>query len=420
MYQKTTLPGGLRVITTAMPHLRSVSVCIFTGAGSRYEQDSEAGISHYIEHLLFRGTPKRPSSREISQAIEGVGGVLNAATDKELTLYWTKVTQEHLTLALDVLTDMFLHAKLETADIEKERQVIIEEINMSLDSPSQRTEMLIDELLYPNHPLGRDIAGSKETVAGMNREMMLGYLNRQYLPQNTVVSIAGNISHAHAVAEVEKLLGGWASTQKQAPYLAFQSNAGARLKTEKRDIEEVHLNLALPGLSLFHPQRFVLGLLNNILGSGMSSRLFLEVRDRLGLCYSIHSYVGHHLDAGSLVIGAGVEPKNLVALIQATTHELARLKEKVPEWELEKAREITKGHLILRLEDSRDTASWAGAQETLMGRILTIDDVVRIIDAITTEEVQKLAEELLVGEKLRLAAVGPVKEEDKLEELLRI
>ncbi len=403
-----------------MPNIRSVSICIFLGTGSRYETDKEAGISHYLEHLMFRGTPRRPTSQDISRAIEGVGGVLNAGTDRELTNYWVKVTQNNFRLALDVLSDMVLHAKLDPADIEKERQIIIEEINMSLDSPAGRSDMLIDELLWPGHPLGRDIAGTKESVSKMTRDMMFSYLFQKYVPENTVVSVAGNIDPSSVVESVQALMGDWKSHHEHTGFSPFKAEPAAHLKVEKRDIEEVYLNLAVPGISMFDPGRYAFDIMNNILGAGMSSRLFMEVRDRLGLVYSIHSYVEHLLDAGSFVVSAGVEPKNLKAVIETTTRELARIKETVPEWELQKAKEITKGHLLLRLEDSRAMAGWAGVQETLMGRILTADEVVALIDKVTAEQVRDVAREFLVGSELRLSAVGPIDENEKLEELLKI
>ncbi|MFC2025532.1 M16 family metallopeptidase, partial [Chloroflexota bacterium] len=204
MYQKTTLDNGLRIITTTMPHTHSVSICFFIGVGSRYETEAQAGISHFIEHLRFKGTAKRATAKEISEAIEGVGGVLNGGTDKELTIYWAKVAQPHFTLALDVLVDILLHSKFDPVDIERERHVIIEEINMSKDSPSQQVNMLIDELLWPGHPLGRDTAGSKESMTTITRDMMLDYLKSQYLPDNTVVAIAGNIQHQEAVTTVNQ------------------------------------------------------------------------------------------------------------------------------------------------------------------------------------------------------------------------
>jgi predicted Zn-dependent peptidase len=420
LHQKTTLDNGLRLITTTMPHTHSVSVCFFIGVGSRYETETQAGISHFIEHLCFRGTPKRLTASEISAAIEGVGGMLNGGTDKELTLYWCKVAQSHFALALDVLVDMLLHAKFDPADIERERQVIIQEINMSKDSPSQQVNMLIDELLWPGHPLGRDIAGSKESMAAITRDMMLDYLKGQYLPDNTVVAIAGNIQHQAAVTAVSQAVANWNNRQPRPEYLAYKEQPNPRLQIERRDTEQAHLCLALPGLPLLHPKRFTLDLLNIILGEGMSSRLFTEIRDKLGLTYSIHSYVEHFLDSGSVTVYAGVEPKNLPVVIKAILEQFSRLKEPVPEAELSKAKELAKGRLLLRMEDSRTVASWTGGQEILTGDILTVDQVVSIIDAITADELEESARELLVDDHLRLAVVGPVDNDEPLAELLKL
>lgn len=421
MYQKTILDNGLRVVSVSMPQIRSVAVSIYTGTGSRYESAKENGISHFIEHLLFRGTKMRPTGQAIAEAIEGVGGILNAATDRELTVYWAKVTKEHFPLALDVLSDMIRGARFDPKDIEKERQVIIEEINACLDSPSGRVDMLIDELLWAGHALGRDIAGTRETVSAISRDDMIDYLNRYYVPANTVVAVGGNITHDEAVAAVKTFMGDWTAPHTDLGYTPFTPKPGVpRLSIETREIEEAHLVLALPGLSLFDSKRFSFDLLNNVLGNGMSSRLFREVRDKLGLVYSIGSFGEHLLDSGSLIIAAGVEPKNLKAVIEATLEQLALLKEPVPEWELKKAKEITKGHLILRMEDSRSTAGWVGAQEMLKGKILTVDEVVSIIDSITAADLQAVAKELLVTDKLKLAIVGPVKKEEPLEELLKI
>jgi predicted Zn-dependent peptidase len=420
LYQKTTLGNGLRVITETLPHTRSGSICIFIGVGSRYETEPQAGVSHFIEHLLFKGTPKRPSAREISEAIEGVGGILNGGTDKELSLYWCKVAQTHFHLALDVLADILLHSRFDPKDIESERQVIIEEINMVKDSPSQLVNMLIDELLWPNHPLGRDIAGSKQSVAAISREMMLNYLAHHYLPGNTVVAIAGAGEHREIVTAVSQALGNWANPKPRPEYSAYKEQRFPRLRIEKRETEQANLCLALSGLSLFHPQRFTLDLLNVILGEGMSSRLFAEIRDRLGLAYSIHSYVEHFLDTGSVTIHAGVEPKNLPVAITAILEQLSQLKELVPEAELSKAKELSKGRLLLRMEDSRSVAGWMGGQEILTGEILSVDQVMSIIDAITAEELQKLAREVVVASQLRLAVVGPVAEDKPLTELLKL
>ena len=420
MYQKTTLDNGLRVITATMPYTQAVCLNLFIGVGSRYETEAEAGISHFIEHLLFKGTPKRPTAREISTVIEGVGGILNGGTDKELTVYWCKVAQHHLPLALDVLVDVLLHSKFDPQDIERERRVIVEEINMGRDFPPQQVAMLIDELLWPNHPLGRDIAGSKQSVAGITRDMMLDYLAAQYLPNNTVVTIAGNIQHQEMVAAINQALGNWTNQRTRSEYTAYKEQAAQRLHVETRDTEQAHLCLALPGLPLLHPKRFTLGLLNVILGEGMSSRLFTEIRDRLGLAYSIHSYIEHYLDSGSVTIYAGVETKNLSTAIKAILEQLSQLKETVPESELSKAKELSKGRLLLRMEDSRNVAGWMGGQEILTGRILSLDQIVSIIDAITAEELKQLARELIVASQLRLAVVGPVASDEPLDELLKL
>jgi len=420
LYQKTTLDNGLRIITATMPHTRSVSICIFIGIGSRYETEAEAGISHFIEHLFFKGAEKRPTSREISEAIEGVGGILNGGTDKELTLYWCKIAQPHFSLALDVLADMLLHSRFDPLEIERERQVIIEEINMSRDYPPQRVDMLIDKLLWPNHPLGRDIAGSKESVAAITRDKMLGYLQAQYLPSKTVVSIAGNMQHQEMVAAVSQTLGDWTSRQQPPGYSAYKEQPSQRLHVETRDTEQAHLCLALPGLSLLHPKRFTLDLLNVILGEGTSSRLFTEIRDKLGLTYNIHSYIEHFLDSGSVTVYAGLEPKKLTTAIKAILEQLARLKEPVPESELSKAKELSKGRLLLRMEDSRNVAGWMGGQEILTDRALNVEQIESIIDAVTADELNQLAQELIVDSQLHLAVVGPIANGEPLEELLKL
>ena len=403
-----------------MPHTQAVCVSFFIGVGSRYETEAQAGISHFVEHLLFKGTQKRPTAREICENIEGVGGIINGGTDKELTVYWCKVAQSHLHLVLDVLTDVLLHSRFDPQEIEKERRVIIEEINMSKDSPSQQVHMLIDELLWPNHPLGRDIAGSKKSVTGITRDMMLDYLANQYLPGNTVVAIAGNIQHQEVIMAINQTLGDWTAQRSQPGYTACREQIAQRLIIETRDTEQAHLCLALPGLSLLHPKRFTLDLLNIILGEGMSSRLFTEIRDRLGLAYSIHSYVDHLFDSGSVIIYAGVEPKNLKAVIDAILEQLHRLTDMVPESELSKAKELSKGRLLLRMEDSRNVAGWMGGQEILTGRILSVGQIESIIDAITAEELRQLAQELIVASQLRLAVVGPITSDEPLEGLLKL
>ncbi|MFC1967064.1 M16 family metallopeptidase [Chloroflexota bacterium] len=421
MYQQTVLDSGLRVATSNMPHARSASIGIFIATGSRYEPEPLGGISHFIEHMLFKGTKRRPTSRQLSEAIEGVGGMLNGGTDKEITLYWCKVARPHCSLALDVLSDMLINSSFNPAEIEKERQVIIEEINMSKDSPSQEAATLIDELLWPGHALGRDTAGSRESVTAITGDMMLDYMSGHYHPANTLVSIAGNIEHDEMVADVKRILGKWDGRRPCADYLPYVEKPGKRVRIETRDNEQVNLCLGLPGLPLLHPRRFTLDLLNTILGEGMSGRLFTEIRDNLGLAYSINSYTDHFRDTGAMIISAGVETGNLRVAVRAILAELTKLKtDRIPEHEITKARELSKGRLLLRMEDSRSVAAWLGAQGVLTGRILSVDEVVDIIDAITADELQEMAGEILTGENLHLAVVGPVSKDENLEELLKI
>jgi len=419
VYQKSLLDNGLRVITSAMPHTRSVSLGVFVGTGSRYESDEEAGVSHFIEHLCFKGTQQRATAKEVAEAIEGVGGILNGGTDKELTIYWCKVARPHFALAVDVLADMLSNSKFDPADIERERQVIIEEINMSLDSPPQRVDTLIDGLMWPEHPLGREVAGTKATVSTLARQDILGYLDHHYLANNTVLTVAGDISHQEASAALEDAFASWRTGSPQTYLAASDKQSQPRFQSEHRDTEQAHLCLALPGLSLKHPDRFVLDLLNIILGEGMSSRLFTEIREKRGLAYAIQSYVNHHLDTGSLTIYAGVDPGHLPTAVKAIVEEIYRLKDKVPEIELTKAKELSKGRLLLRMEDTRSVAGWLGGQELLLGKILTVDELVSIVDSIQADDLLRVAQQLLIADKLNLAVVGPV-EDKRLEELLQL
>ncbi|MDO8578131.1 MAG: pitrilysin family protein [Dehalococcoidales bacterium] len=420
MFHKTTLDNGLRIVTTTMPHTRSASFCFFIGVGSRYENEAVAGVSHFIEHLLFKGTTKRPTSGDICAAIEGVGGILNAGTNKELTLYWTKTAKIHFPLSLDVITDILLNSKFEPAEIERERQVVIEEINMSKDSPASMVSLLIDELLWPGHPLGRDTAGTKESMSGISREAILEYLQTHYLPDNAVVAVAGNIKHQEAVDLVSEATAGWKTRQARPAFQPYRPQPNPRLRIENKDTEQAHLCLGLPGLSMVDPRRFALDLLNVVLGEGMSSRLFIEIRDKMGLAYNIYSSSDHFLDSGCLTVYAGVDPKKLTVTLKAIMEQLSRIKELIPEEELSRAKELAKGRLLLRMEDTRDVAGWTGGQEILTGRILSVDQVTKKIDAVTAKDIKKIAGELLVGEQLRLAVVGPVKKEEPLEELLKL
>lgn len=421
MYQKITLKNGLRLITSPMPNLQSVSVGVFVGAGSRYENRPQAGISHFIEHLLFKGTHMRPTSRDIAATIDGVGGVLNGGTGKESTVYWCKVAHAHFPLALNLLADMIRHSLLNSDDIESERRVITEELNMEMDSPSQRADMLINELLWPDHPLGQEIVGYKETLTDMSREMILDFVTHQYTPSNIVISIAGGISTEEAISCTEEAFGDWETTQPVIPFLPANGiRKKQRIQTETRETEQVNLCLAVPGLSSTHPDRFILNIFNAVLSGGMSSRLFVEIRDKRALAYDIHSYTDYLSDTGALVIYAGVNPANTGNAITAILEEIKKAIEKIPDDELAKTKEYIKGRLLLRMEDSSHVSSWLGTQELMKETIMTVDDINHAIDAVTKADVQRVSQKLFTSENLLLALVGPLDKQGNIEDLLRI
>lgn len=420
-YEKTTLDNGLRILSSTMPHTRAVSIGFFIGVGSRFEDEEENGISHFLEHMLFKGTEKRPTAKEIAEAIEGVGGAINATTGRELTTYWVKVPQGHLALAIDVLVDMLQRSKLEEEEIEKERRVIIEEINMMLDLPGDWVHLLLNQLVWPGHPLGRDVTGTKESVTKIDRERMFRYLARHYHPADTVISVAGGIEHQEVVGELSSALETWPGKEREAYLPVEEAQREPRVCLGYRETEQAHLALSLQGIPRSHPDRFNLQLLNTVLGQGMSSRLFLEVREKRGLTYSISSYVNYLYDTGSIGVSAGVDPRRIEAALEAILGELDRLRrEPVPAEELKKAQEFMKGRLLLQMEDSLAVVSWLGRQEILEDRVLTIDEVLAAVDAVTAEDIQRVASERFREESLNLAVVGPFQEEERVRSLLRL
>ena len=418
--RKTTLDNGMRVVTSSMPHTRSVSISAFVGMGSRYEPAELAGISHIIEHLLFKGTAKRPTSMEISGAVEGVGGMINAATEQELSVYWCKVPQPYLGESLDLVIDMLRSSLFEPREIERERMVVMEEQSMINDYPNHKVDALIDEVLWPDHPLGRDIAGTRESVSSMSREMILDRVSQSYTPSNIVLSVAGNVDHEQVVLMLDSLCDGWVS-QPPPSWAPFTHNQSApRSRLEYRKTEQAHLAIGLPGLSMTHPDRYALNLISVVLGEGMSSRLFMEVREKRGLAYDIQSSVTHFQDCGALVVNAGVDPKRVYTAVETIMAEVGRLREGVPDTEMERAKRLSTGMLLLRMEDSRAVSSWMGSQELLLGKVLDVDEVIERVNRVTAEDVRRVSNDLLVNEKLNMAVVGPCRGEVRFRRSLKL
>jgi len=418
LYQKSRLDNGLRIISSQISHARSVSATFFVRVGSRNEPSAIQGASHFLEHMLFKGTSKRPTPKDISEAIEGIGGYFNAEAGKELTVYWDKVADRHWTTALDVLSDLLRHSRFDAGEIEKERKVIAEELGMVNDSPGDWVHILADQAMWGEEPLGRDVAGSRESVLGISRDQILEWFGTFYVPSNLVISVAGPIAHEVIQAEVERQLGSWDGAPAPTWAPAGSSPVSKVLLKSKRT-EQAHFCLAVPSLPYDHPERYALELLNIILGEGMSSRLFLEIREKHGLAYDVHSYTNEYDDAGSLVVYAGVEPSRIDEALRATLGEIGRMTEPIPEDELGRAKEFWKGRMLLRLEDTRSIASWLGAQELLLGRIHTVDDVIERVDRVQPADLQALAARLFVPEKLCVAVIGPYRSEDRFARQLR-
>lgn len=400
-----------------MPHVRSVSTGLFVGAGSRYEDEPIAGASHFIEHMLFKGTRKRPEPSLISGAIESVGGVLNAGTDREATVYYTKVARSHFDIALDVLADMYTSPLFAPSEIERERGVIIEELAMTYDQPDAFADLLIDQALWPDQPMGRDVGGTRETVGAITRGQLIDYHNRQYVPRNTVVAVAGNIAHDEVVAKAEALLGGerTAGTLRMHP---VRPAAGTRVEVGSRKTDQAHVCLAVDGPPANAPDQYAADILSTVLGEGMTSRLFLELRERRGLAYDVHSSSLHYADCGAFVITCGVDTANVDAAISAVLDELGKLQREVTEEELSRAVEYALGRLQLRLEDTRAVMSWLGGQELLREEVRTPDEVVEDLRKITAAQVTEAARRYFGSGAYRLSVVGPYRSRARFQRLL--
>ena len=419
MYQRTVLDNQLRVLTSTMPHSMSVSMTISVGAGSRYEPDELAGLSHFLEHLPFKGTESWPTARHVSEAIEGVGGVMNASTDRELTVFWCKVARLHFRRAFAVLLDMVLNPLLDPQEMEKEREVIQEELRMTYDYPTNRVDLLIDEIMWPEQAMGRDVGGTPDSVNAISVNDVREYMEHQYNPANVVITVVGNVDHNEVVELIAEATKNWKPGEALDWEPVTENDAGSMARVEQKRSDQAHICLGLPGISLTDPDRHAFAILNGILGDGMSSRLFLNLRENQGLAYDVSSSLSHFRDCGSMVIYCGVEPKKTREAVQAVMGELAGMRREVPLPELNKAKEFAKGHLLLRMEDTRSVAAWLGTQELLLGRIATVDDIVQKIDDVTADDVTRVAERLINPDKLRLAVVGPRRGEKTLQKLLK-
>ncbi len=422
-YDLKTFPNGLKLITVPMPGVASATVMVLVGAGSRFETKKINGLSHFLEHMAFKGTKKRPSALLISSEIDAIGGEFNAFTSKDHTGFYVKAAATHLDLMIDVLSDMLLGSLFKPEEIEREKGVIIEEINMYRDTPARHISDVYDELLFGNHPLGWKITGEPDNIRAITREDFLQYLKGLYKPNNVVLIVAGGIAgkEANITTLVKSYLGNW----QKAPVLQWkklqQTQTQPRVKLEYKDSEQAHIVIGVPAYPLDHPKQYALSVLSAILGGGMSSRLFIEVREQRGLAYYVHSNADYYLDVGSFTTQAGVDVARIddaIRVILAQLWAVADGSADITPKELTKAKEYLKGRLTLELEDSRAVAGLYGTQQILKRNVKTPQEVISRTEAVTLSQVHAVARELFIKNHLNLAVVGPYKDQARFEKLL--
>ncbi|MGH2616216.1 MAG: M16 family metallopeptidase [Thermomicrobiales bacterium] len=419
-YHKTTLSNGVRVVTGPMTGVKSGTLILSYSVGSRFEPAPISGVSHFLEHMLFKGTERRPDPKQISEEIEGVGGVLNAATSREGTSYWFKAPSFHFNSGFDVIADVVRNSTIDPGELDKERSVILEEIRSIQDSPEELVHDVIDEVVWGDQPLGRSIAGTEETVGGIDRAAMVDFWQRNYEPSRLVIAAGGDVQHEEVVGLTERFFGDLA--EHPAPDEAVDTvgnQSQARVRLIERDTEQAHLCLAMPALPYSTERRYVQSTIEAILSSGMSSRLFQEIREKRGLVYSVFGYFRPYADVGQGVLSAGTDLERVEETVAALVGELRKLRdERVPEEELRRTKDLRKGRLLMGFEDSRSVAAWIGSQEATYGEIKTPEEVMAKIEAVTAEDVQELAQELFRPDRLNLALIGPYTDPQPFARLL--
>jgi len=416
-FERHILDNGLRVLTSNLDHAQSVTCMVMLAAGSRYETPETNGIAHFAEHMFFKGTERRPTARDIAGEIDAIGGEFNAFTGKEYTAYYVKCAAEHRDIALDVLVDMLRNSRFDGEEIEREKGVIIEEMNMYFDTPRDYIGGVYESLLYGDQPLGWDIIGRKETVRGATRETFMSYLDRWYKPPRMVLGIAGKIGD-DALERAQELLGGLPAAETGAPEPA-RDYESERVRVFTKQSDQAHLVLGVPSYPIEHPDRYALQMVATVLGGGMSSRLFTEVRERRGLAYYVFGINHSYTDAGSLYSQAGVDINRIDEAVTTIADELKKIAaETVPADELEKARNFTKGRFVLQLESPQGLILFGMRKEGLEGRAPDPEEVLAGVDAVTAEDVQRVAQDLIASEQLRLAVIGPFDDAERFKKLL--
>ena len=420
MFSITVLKNKLRIITVPMKNTKTVTVLVLVGAGSKYETKEQNGISHFLEHMFFKGTKKRPNTLKISEALDKVGGVYNAFTSKEVTGYFAKVDSSHFDLALNWVSDIFLNSKIEEKEIKKEKGVIVEEINMYQDMPMKYVSDLWEKLLYGNQPAGWFVAGEKENILRFKRKDFLEYITNHYSSQNTVICIAGDFKQEEALRKVRKYFKNISDNKPKDKIKVIEKQRKPQVSLHFKKTDQTHLCLGVRAYNLSNKERYAQGILAIILGGNMSSRLFISVRERNGLAYYIHTESEAYTDTGYLVTQAGVSHKDIMLAIKLILKEYKNIRnKKISSQELQKTKDYIKGILTLSLESSDAQTSFFADQELLQGEILTSEEKIARINKITVQDVLEVAQDIFTPEKLNLAVIGPHKNKEDFQKLLK-
>lgn len=419
-YKKQTLKNGLRIITAPVKGTQTATVVVMVGVGSRYEKESEAGLSHFIEHMFFKGTKKRPTALHISEELDSIGGEFNAFTSKDTTAYFAKADSKHIETVLDVISDMYLNSKIEAQEIEKEKGTIIQEINMREDNPMGDVGDVFEKLLYKKNSLSRYVIGYKKTVVAFKRKNFLDYMNRFYVANDAVVCVAGKFNEKEIMGKIKKYFSGMRKGKKPQMKKVLENQKSPDVEIKFKKTDQTHFILGNRAYAENHRDRFVLALLSIILGGNMSSRLFMEIREKRGLAYYIRTSVDTYQDCGYLAAQAGVEHKNFALAVKTIIQEYQKIAtEKVSAKELQKAKDFIKGKSVMGLESSDEVAMFFVGQEIKKQKILTIHEIFQRIDKVTVSDILRVAKDIFQPNKLNLAVIGPHKSRKELEKLLK-
>jgi predicted Zn-dependent peptidase len=420
-YEKITLKNELRVILAPMKETQTMTVLMMTGTGSRYETRKQNGLSHFLEHMFFKGTKKRPTALSISEELDAIGGDYNAYTAKDRTGYYAKVDAKHGDIALDVVSDIFLYSKIDQEEIDRERGAILQELAMYEDTPRRKVGDVFEELLYGDTPLGWDIIGTTDNIKTFKRRDFIKYLNQHYIASNVVIGVAGKFDMEKMKKEVEKVFKDIRVGTKTACKLLKERQSKPALLVRHKKTDQTHLVLGVRSFDFNHPDKYALSVLATILGGNMSSRLFIAVRERKGLAYSVSTFSDTSVDVGYLATNCGVKHENLQETITTILEEYVRISnELVPEKELTKAKEFIKGSAVMNLESSDEVVSYLVDQELIKGNIKLPEEVFAHIDAVTSQDVLRVAQTIFKEKLLNLAVIGPHKQTKKLEGLLKL